>query len=107
MSFAASLPLPVPGEPFSLPLAFPDPSSTLPPPREPLTADQLTKLDDLIALFNSPDFTPATTVKALKARWAVDAGQSRSLTSRLFRAAPVIDDSVRVSPELHLGGSDR
>ncbi|GAA6004749.1 CRAL-TRIO domain-containing protein [Rhodotorula paludigena] len=74
-SFADTLPTPPAHSdaPFSLPLAHPEPSAKPVPPKD-LTPDQETKLEQLVARFNQPDFRLPNSLRVLKALWAKEPG---------------------------------
>lgn len=63
-----TLTAPVPGQPFSLPLTSPDPSST-PAPKPVTTPEQESLVNKLIAHFNEPSFKLPTTLNVLKQQW--------------------------------------
>ncbi|GAA6055475.1 hypothetical protein JCM3770_002846 [Rhodotorula araucariae] len=100
-SFADSLPLPPShsGEPFSLPLAHPDPAARPVPPKD-LAPDQQDKLARIIAHWNQPSFTLPNSLKVLKARWAKDGSGGGSRFGGLFgrSATPSNEEMADVHP---------
>ncbi|GAA5954211.1 hypothetical protein JCM21900_006963 [Sporobolomyces salmonicolor] len=98
-SFESTLPPPPKSrdEPYSYPLARPDPSSKPLPPKE-LTPEQQEKHANLIAHFNQPDFKLPNSLKTLKAYWAARGGGGGSRFGGLFgrSSTPLPEES-----ELH------
>ncbi|KAL8286365.1 hypothetical protein RQP46_004382 [Phenoliferia psychrophenolica] len=99
MSSESELALPVPSQPFSLPLAHPDPNSKPAPPRPELTSAQATALADLIEYFNNDLHLP-TTVKALKHAWRLKSGGSTRSFGNFFRGSSTADDEEAVMKPL-------
>lgn len=84
-----SLPLPVAGESFSLPLEHPDPSSIPSPARPALTTDQVEKLESIINHFNSPTFELPLTLKDWKPKVV---STTSKLTSFFSSKAAVVEE---------------
>lgn len=90
-----SLPLPVAGEPFSLPLEHPDPSSTPLPARPALTTDQAEKLQSIINHFNSPTFELPLTLKDWKPKVVSTAAKLTSFFSSKSAAVEEVPVKTR------------
>ncbi|KAM0788431.1 hypothetical protein ACM66B_001566 [Microbotryomycetes sp. NB124-2] len=74
-SFDSTLPLPVAGEPFSLPLASPDRTVSAPAPRPQPTQEQRAIVERIIQHLNDPDLTLPTSLNTLRHMWRVKDGQ--------------------------------
>ncbi|BGP38633.1 Phosphatidylinositol transfer protein (PITP) [Rhodotorula kratochvilovae] len=100
-SFGDTLPLPPANseEPFSLPLAHPDPAAKPVPPKD-LAPDQQDKLARIIDHWNQPDFKLPNSLKVLKARWAKEGGGGGSRFGGLFgrSATPSNEEMADVHP---------